>query len=90
MPRTRPRTADINIPQLWGAIVLRHRQTGQSYREIADSIGISDSTFTRLRQAAWGDSHYRPDLRAYLSICRWLERSTEDFIVREEIPASHG
>jgi AraC-like DNA-binding protein len=88
--RLRPkleRVADIDPAAFWDAI-LTHKPRGHSFRMISEELGISDSTFTRIRYAAEGiEPTYRPDLATYMSICWWMNREPGDFAVW---PHGHG
>lgn len=78
----RVRVADIDPKLFWGAIVARQDVTEQSFREVGRQLGLVPATFTRLRYAAWDiQPDYRPDLRTYMSLCWWLGRNPDDFVV---------
>lgn len=79
IPKTR--AIDINPELFWGAITRKCQADEVSLSHIGRELGITPSTFTRIRYAAWGISpNYRPDLRTYLSLCWWMDREPGDFV----------
>lgn len=67
----------ISIPALFAALDVRREAQGLSWRDVARTIGLSASTFTRLSRGC------TLDLDGYVVCCRWLGVSTEVFITGE-------
>lgn len=79
------RAVDIDPQLLWEAIVRKQETDDVSLSSIGRKLGLTPSTFTRLSYAAWGiQPLYRPDLRAFISLCWWLGREPGDFVVWPE------
>lgn len=87
-----PRVVTIDMGQLAAAIEDRRTADKVTLDVVADWIGITAPTFTRIKRAgnaeqADGESaedyrrrrRYRPDTEAYLSICAWLRADPRDF-----------
>lgn len=64
----------VDVARLFAAVESKARGDGISLRQAAGQIGVSPSLLSRLRGGQ------RPDLDAYASIVRWLERSADDFL----------
>ena len=67
----------VNIEALYAALDQK-RQVGRlSWRELAQRLAISPSTFTRMAQGR------RPDVDTFAILLRWLNMPVESFMVEE-------
>lgn len=64
----------IDVPRLVGVLENRVENDGTSWRQAADSIGVSPSLLSRLRNGQ------RPDLDAFAKIVNWLGVSADQFL----------
>lgn len=79
---TKQRAVDIDPVTFWGAIVIAQKNGEDSFNTIARNLGVTTGTFTRIRYAAQSiDPAYRTNLRTFLSICWWLDRDPNDFVL---------
>lgn len=73
---------DIDIVRFWNAIKTKRDTDRVSLNQIGATFEITTSTFTRIMYAAEGiDPGYRPNLRTFLTLCWWLDRSPDDYMV---------
>lgn len=56
------------------ATMIRNQRATRTLREVSDELGdVSFSTLHRLEAGKW------PDMSVFLSVCRWLNASPEQF-----------
>ncbi len=67
--------ASINIPALYAALDARRQSDGASWRDVAQELQISASTFSRLAAGA------RPDVDTFATLLVWLGMGAERFTV---------
>ena len=65
----------VNIPALYGALDQQRQMRSLTWRELAKSLRLSPSTFTRMAQGN------RPDADAFLTLVAWLGVSAETFAI---------
>ncbi len=71
-------TKTVHIEALYAALDQK-RQVGRlSWRELAQRLEISPSTFTRMAQGR------RPDVDTFAILLRWLNMPVESFMLAEE------
>jgi transcriptional regulator with XRE-family HTH domain len=66
----------VDVEGLFGALDVKRRAEGLSWRDVATAIGVSASTLTRMAQGA------SPDVEGFGKMVRWLGVSADDFISR--------
>lgn len=69
----------VNIDTLYAALDQKRQMAGLSWRELARSLGISSSTFTRMAQGR------RPDVDTFAILLRWLNMPVEAFMIASEV-----
>lgn len=61
------------------ASMLKNKRAGRGLRTIAEEInGVSSATLSRIEQGKI------PDVDTFIKICRWLDVSTDTFIIGEK------
>jgi transcriptional regulator with XRE-family HTH domain len=65
----------LDVPELYRRLVVRRRERGLTWRQIADRVDVSPSTFSRLADGN------RPDADALVSLLVWLDLDTDIAIV---------
>jgi transcriptional regulator with XRE-family HTH domain len=66
----------VDVEGLYGALDVKRRADGLSWRDVAAAIGVSASTLTRMAQGA------SPDVEGFGKMVRWLGVSADEFISR--------
>src|SRR5262245_11294577 len=64
----------VDVQALYAALSAKRQAEQMSWRQLAQKIGISASTMTRLAQGQ------RPDVDAFATLIRWLGLPAEQFI----------
>jgi transcriptional regulator with XRE-family HTH domain len=72
----------VDVEALYGALDVKRRAEGLSWRDVATAIGVSASTLTRMAQGA------SPDVEGFGKMVRWLGVSADDFIARSKARAT--
>lgn len=65
---------NFDLEALYAALDARRRVDGISWRKVAEQIGISASTLTRMAQGA------NPDIESFGKMVRWLGESADQFV----------
>jgi transcriptional regulator with XRE-family HTH domain len=68
----------LDVAGLYAALSAKRRAEELSWRQLAQRIGISASTLTRLANGQ------RPDVDAFLTLVRWLGVPAEQFVAEEQ------
>jgi transcriptional regulator with XRE-family HTH domain len=63
----------VDVEALYSALDAKRRRQGVSWREIANELDISASTFTRMAQGQ------RPDIDTFTTLLAWLEMPAEKY-----------
>jgi transcriptional regulator with XRE-family HTH domain len=63
----------INVVALYDAVDGKREAKGFSWRELANQLGITPSTFTRMAQGR------RPDVDTFATLLRWLAMPADAF-----------
>lgn len=71
-------TKTVNIEALYAALDQKRQVERLSWRELAQKLEISPSTFTRMAQGR------RPDVDTFAILLRWLSMPVESFMVAME------
>ena len=72
----------LDVPELHRRLNQRRQEQGLTWRQLADTVGISASTLTRL-----GDGK-RPDADALVSLLVWLDLDTDiAYLIKPKDPA---
>jgi transcriptional regulator with XRE-family HTH domain len=79
-PSTPMPQAKINIAALYAALDARRRTQGASWREIAQELDISASTFSRMATGA------RPDVDSFATLLVWLGMEATQFTDHPDLP----
>jgi transcriptional regulator with XRE-family HTH domain len=61
----------LDVPELYRRLDVRRRERGLTWRQIADRVDVSPSTFSRLADGN------RPDADALVSLLVWLDLDTD-------------
>lgn len=61
----------LDVPELYRLLDVRRRSEGLSWRRVAVAVGLSSSTFSRLRAG------HAPDADALVSLLVWLDRDSD-------------
>lgn len=61
----------LDVPELCRRLDVRRRERGLLWRDVAEAVGISPSTLTRLGHGK------RPDADALVSLLVWLDLDTD-------------
>lgn len=72
--------ATINIAALYAALDARRRADGSSWREVAEELQISASTFSRMAAGA------RPDIDSFATLLVWLGMDAAQFTEHPGLP----
>jgi transcriptional regulator with XRE-family HTH domain len=64
----------VNVKALYSALDQKREFEELSWRELADELDVSASTFSRMAQGK------RPDVDAFATLLRWLEMPAEQFM----------
>lgn len=64
----------INVEALYAALDQSRQAGGVSWRELANKLAVSPSTFTRMAQGR------RPDVDTFATFLRWLAMPAESFM----------
>lgn len=72
------RAASVDYEALYGAINTARQAEGISWRDLADVIGTSPSTFTRLAQGRGLDA------ATFAGLVAWLRVNADQFILRKD------
>ncbi len=67
--------ADFNLEALHAALDAKRRASALSWRKVAEQIGVSASTLTRMAQGA------NPDVEGFSKMVRWLGESADEFML---------
>jgi transcriptional regulator with XRE-family HTH domain len=65
---------EVDLQALHTALDQQRNAQGMSWRQVAESTGMSASTFSRIRTGSG------PDLNGYVASCRWLGVSLDTFV----------
>jgi transcriptional regulator with XRE-family HTH domain len=65
----------LDVASLYAALSAKRRAQELSWRQVAQEIGISPSTLTRLANGQ------RPDVDAFITLIKWLGVPAEQFMV---------
>lgn len=65
----------VDLNALYAALDTLRESKGLSWREIAEEIGVSASTLTRLGQGA------NPDINSFAKMVNWLGATANDFFL---------
>ena len=68
-------THRLDVAELHVAIYAQSHREGLSSKEVAEQLGVSESTLTRIKQGK------RPDADALVTLLVWLGRDAADFTV---------
>ena len=63
----------IDVSALHASLDRKRRSEGKAWREVAKTLEISPSTFTRLAQG------HRPDVDTFVTLLRWLDAPAQEF-----------
>src|SRR2546427_11100238 len=69
--------AKLDVSALVAALDSKRRAMGLSWRQLATTAGVSQSTLTRMQQGK------RPDVDTFASLLRWLGMPAEEFLTSE-------
>ena len=69
--------AHLNVDALYTALDTQRRREGLTWRSVAQQLGVSASTFTRLKDGR------RPDVDSFAAMVAWLGVPSEEFFVHE-------
>ena len=72
----------VDVEALYDALDAKRKAQGQSWREVAEAIGVSASTLTRMGQGA------SPDIEGFAKMVGWLSVSADEFIDGPKTKAS--
>jgi transcriptional regulator with XRE-family HTH domain len=75
MPRGR-----LDTDGLYAALNATRQARGLSWRQLANEVGVSPSTMTRLANGQ------RPDVDAFAALVRWLGQPADTFLVSDAQP----
>jgi transcriptional regulator with XRE-family HTH domain len=65
----------LDVPELYRRLDVRRRERGLTWRQIAEQLDVSPSTFSRIADGN------RPDADALVSLLVWLDLDTDIAIV---------
>ena len=68
----------VDVAALYAALDAKRQSESMSWRELAATLGLSPSVFTRLAQ------NKRPDLDSFVAMTGWLGLPTDSFIDGEQ------
>jgi transcriptional regulator with XRE-family HTH domain len=73
----------VDVEALYGALEAKRDRQGISWRELANVLDLSPSTFTRMAQGQ------RPDIDTFTTLLVWLEMPAEKYAhIAKEDPSS--
>jgi transcriptional regulator with XRE-family HTH domain len=61
----------LDVPELYRLLDTQRRARGMSWRDVAEAVGLSPSTLTRLRH------NHAPDAHGLVSLLVWLDMDTD-------------
>ena len=68
----------VDVGTLYSALAAQRQAEGLSWRQLAQKVGVSPSTLTRMANGN------RPDLDAFAALVQWLGIPAEQFMTDEE------
>jgi transcriptional regulator with XRE-family HTH domain len=75
----------VDVAALYGALNDKRDRQGVSWRELANELQLSPSTFTRMAQGQ------RPDIDTFSTVLHWLGMPAEKYTrIEGESPKRHG
>jgi transcriptional regulator with XRE-family HTH domain len=70
----------VDVARLYAALDSKRQVQRLSWRQLAQTVSVPASTFTRMSQGL------RPDVDAFTTLLRWLGMRADDFIAASETP----
>jgi transcriptional regulator with XRE-family HTH domain len=71
----------VDVAALYAALNQKRESKKMSWRDLANELGVSASTFSRMTQGG------RPDIDTFAALLRWLNMSAAEFIRPTAEPA---